>query len=98
MERRLDRLTKVLGVNEPPRGQIAFVDLPNWPPEACEAFLAAEDAGDYDTVAELVEAQTGVRPTPGGRYVSLVVDLPIDVVGEELAELKPRYVSKETGR
>jgi len=78
MERRLDRIEKQLGGDEPERGQIAHADLEHWPPEEREKFLAADAAGDTGTVDRLVEAQTGVRPTRTGRFVGLIVDMPIE--------------------
>ena len=98
MEKRLDRLEQRMGAGEPERGQMAFVDLPSWPAAACEAFLAAEAAGDTATADRLVFEHTGVRPTYTGSGVSMVITHLAGTVGEDLAVLKTRYVKKETRR
>ncbi len=95
MEKRLTRIEKQFGIGEPERGQIAFVDLPSWPEAVCEAFLAAEAAGDTATVDDLVEAQTGIRPTSGSGAINMVITMPAGTVGADLAEVKPRYVRKD---
>ena len=78
MERRLEKLDKALGGQDPPRGRIAFADLASWPDDAREAFLAADAASDHNRVDDLVEAQTGVRPSRGGNHINLIVDHPIE--------------------
>ncbi len=74
MERRLEKLDKALGGQEPPRGRIAFADLEAWPDNARAAFLAADASGNHDRVDDLVFEQTGVRPSRGGNHVNLIVD------------------------
>ncbi len=74
MEKRLQKVRDALGGQEPPRGRIAFADLPSWPDDAREAFLAADAVGDHNRVDDLVFEQTGVRPSRGGNHVNLIVD------------------------
>ena len=78
MERRLEKLDKALGGQEPPRGRIAYADLASWPDDVRAAFLAADASGDHDRVDDLVFEQTGVRPTRGGNHINLIVDHPVE--------------------
>jgi len=88
MERRLEKLDKALGGQEPPRGRVAYADLTIWPDDARAAFLAADAAGDHDRVDDLVFEQTGIRPTRGGTHINLIVNHPIE-------ELDPSKVTVE---
>jgi len=98
MERRLTRIDRALGADEPEPGQIAYAHLPSWPAEAVAAFLQADASGDDDTIDDLVEAQTGTRPTRGGRRIGVIVDLPYGTEQQDLAVVKTRSVNKETQR
>ncbi len=98
MEKRLQRVAKAMGADEPERGRIAYADLPSWPPDAREAFLAADVAGDTATMDDLVLARTGVRPTRTGRFVGLIVDMPIPALDPDAAVRAAADIVKETQR
>ncbi len=73
-ERRIRRLEELTPADAT-SGPIPIVDLPLWP--ACDraAFEAAEAAGDQETVADLVERHTGVRPGRGPGIRLVVADV-----------------------
>ena len=48
-------------------GIVPIVDPDRWPEEVRIAYEVAGEAGDWEAVAAIVEAQTGMRPSPNRR-------------------------------
>ena len=75
MEKRLSKISKALGGNEPPPEQILFVNVCAWPLEDQERFRV----GTPEAQEDLIEAHCGRRPVAAGPHgaIRTIIDLPI---------------------
>jgi hypothetical protein len=78
VERRLERVSKALGGQEPDYGPMLMVDVCSWPPDDQDAFRL----GTPEQRADLIEGHCGRRPaTTGPRGpIRTIIDVPVALI------------------
>jgi hypothetical protein len=94
VERRINRVSKALGGQEPDYGPLLMVNVREWPAEDREAFLAGTD----EEQVALIERHCGRRPAATGPHgpIRTIIDLPPPPIDPAAAVQAADTIVRET--